>query len=287
MTPFEKATQNFIQHLSRDGRSTHTLKNYASDLESLSRFLREQSLTLNQLGLPQLQAYHEDLCHRGLKPNSRRRKIMTAKSFLRHLHGGKRLFSTEKLIPLDRVENPPKLINLETLKKIIADQDETAVGLRNRALLLTLWQTGALVTEVLDLRKIDLKEIPKTSELEIHFLGNRERRVRVGEECARALLNLKRELPKNKNYLFYGYHRAKPHDTRVTPRAIELQFRVWSKRYSEPQLRPRILRHAYIMDRFRAGASEKEIMDELGLRTAYVFALYKPLLKLEADIRGN
>ena len=105
--------------------------------------------------------------------------------------------------------------------------------------------------------------------------------------CAQALLDLKESLPQSKQYLFYGYHTGKIHTSRMSPRSIQLLFRVWAKRSGEKVLKPKLLRHLYIMDRFRAGAQKTEIMDELGLRTQYLFALYQPLLETDLSIPSN
>ena len=275
---FEKASQSFLVSLRSGGKSHNTIRNYASDLETLGSFLREHKLDYKSLALVDLDNYHRSLKIKGLKPNSRRRKIVTAKTFLRFMsaHIDLSTVGSEKVIPPEKVEKPPKLVAPSFVEAVIADQPLTPIGCRNRALIRVLWETGALVTEVLALKKTDFTKTHNGAV--IIFRGKRTRQCNIGPKATAALDELKAQLQSHQNYLFYGYTRGGPNPEKLSPRGVEMLFKAWSKKFKVKHFKPRIMRHLFVMRQLLHGRSETEVMGFLGLRTGYVFRIYRPLL---------
>src|SRR5262245_12943820 len=114
---FERAKKTFLGFLQARGKAVNTVKNYACDLTELGAFCETRSLDFQKLGLNDLENYHHELKAKGLRPNSRRRKLMTAKTFLRYLSGRMDVSTvgSDKMVPPDKVEAPPKLVARETL----------------------------------------------------------------------------------------------------------------------------------------------------------------------------
>lgn len=275
---FEKSKKTFLGFLQARGKALNTVKNYGHDLSELGQYCERHGLDYKRLGLAELDSYHRELSERGLKVNSRRRKLMTAKSFLRYLSGRSDVSTagSEKIVPPEKNERPPRLVPRASVLAIAESQPDTDIGLRNRALISTLLDTGMLVTEALTLRKQDCSYDKEGATLSIG--GKRARSVRVGMATAAALLELSKRLP-DVRYFFYGYTRSGPNAERLTARGVEVLFKAWAKFHRLPHLHPRTLRHIFVVESLLAGRSEAEVMAALALRTPYAFRVYRPLVE--------
>lgn len=274
---FERAKKTFLGFLQARGKAINTIKNYACDLTELENFCAEKSLDFQKLGLSELEAYHQELKAKGLRPNSRRRKLMTAKTFLRYLSGRMDVSTvgSEKIIPPEKVEKPPRLVDRRLVLKIIEDQPLSDIGFRNRALISVLLDSGMLVTEALALRQTDCSFDKLGASLNI--TGKRARTARVSLTTAEALRELSKRLDSQKHF-FYGYSKAGPNAEKLTPRGVEVLFKAWAKAYGLKHLHPRTMRHLFVVDALLAGKSENEIMQALALKTPYAFRVYRLLM---------
>lgn len=277
---FERAKKTFLGFLQARGKALNTVKNYQCDLTELGHYCDEQKLDFQKLGLPELENYHQALKAKGLKPNSRRRKIMTAKSFLRYLSGRMDVSTvgSEKIIPPEKVEKPPRLVPRELIDVIVSEQPDTAIGWRNRALIGVLLDTGMLVSEALSLKRQDCYfDTGKEKAATITIPGKRTRSVRVTPNTAAALKELLSRM-KEPKFFFHGFSKAGPLEGRMTPRGVEVLFKTWAKAHNQKHLHPRTLRHMYVVEQLIAGTSEADIMRALALRTPYAFRVYRPLV---------
>ncbi|MBF0442966.1 MAG: tyrosine-type recombinase/integrase [Oligoflexales bacterium] len=285
-TAFERAKKTFLGFLQARGKSLNTIKNYSCDLHTFGQFCETHQMDFQSLGISQLDSYHKTLMEQGLQTNSRRRKLITAKTFLRYLSGRMEVSTvgSEKLIPPEKVELPPKIPSREKINEIIQAQSRLdqkfGIGWRNQALIGILLETGMLVTEAVSLYQKDCTWNNTGALLQI--TGRRSRTVHVSIETANALRKLSEHLVGMK-YFFYGYSRSGPNAERLTPRGVELLFKAWSKTFGIEHLHPRTMRHLFIIDWLNQGKTEKEIMTYLGLKTAYIFPIYKPLLSSTID----
>jgi site-specific recombinase XerD len=206
---------------------------------------------------------------------------MTAKTFLRYL-GGRMDVATvgsERFVPPDKVEKPPKLVARETVLWLASNQPDTDIGWRNRALIGVLLETGMLVTEALALR-VDATGFDKDGAT-LSITGKRARTTRVSASTAKALREVSRRLIAQRSetrYFFYGYSKAGPNAEKLTPRGVEVLFKGWAKTHELRHFHPRTLRHLFVVDCLLSGKSESEVMQLLSLRTPYAFRVYRPLV---------
>ncbi|MBI3556445.1 MAG: tyrosine-type recombinase/integrase [Deltaproteobacteria bacterium] len=278
---FERAKKTFLGFLQARGKAVNTVKNYACDLGELGAYVEKRSLDFQRLGLPELEGFHQSLKEKGLRPNSRRRKIMTARTFLRYLSGRMDVstIGSEKLIPPEKVEKPPRLVPRESVFAIIDAQPDTDMGWRNRALIGVLLDTGMLVTEALALRPMDCYwDTTQEKAATLSVSGKRARSSRVSPQTAEALRQLTQRL-KTSKYFFHGYSRSGPNAERMTSRGVEVLFKGWSKTFGQKHLHPRTLRHLYVVDQLLKGKTENEVMQAIALRTPYAFRVYRPLIQ--------
>jgi len=121
-------------------------------------------------------------------------------------------------------EKTVKFLNLEQIEKLLLAPDtKSPKGLRDRAILESLFSTGLRIAELVALNKEQFNNIKEKKDLEISVIGkgSHPRTVYFSE---RALLWLKKYLETRKDKekaLFINYRARKDADTRLTPRSIE------------------------------------------------------------------
>ena len=276
---FDRSKKTFLGFLQARGKSIHTIRNYDCDLREFGAFCDRYSLDFQKLSLKDFEEFHKNLQERGLRSNSRRRKLMTVKFFLRYLSGRMdlSLVGVEKLIPPEKVEKPPKLPSLAELKDLYKIQPSTPIGTRNKVLIQLLLETGMLVSEALLLQKRDITFLTQRAALSVS--GKRARTLTVSSHCSKLLKRLIAETPKGV-FLFYGYTKAGPNAEKLTSRGVEILFKAWSTQLGiYPSIHPRTLRHVFVIQKLALGTSEKDIMIALGLKTPYAFRVYQELFK--------
>ncbi len=63
----------------------------------------------------------------------------------------------------------------------------------------------------------------------------------------------------------------------MTARGVELLFKAWGRQLGQKNLRPRVLRHMYIVSELQKGRTEGQIMGMVGLKTPYSFRVYRQI----------
>jgi integrase/recombinase XerD len=166
------------------GLAANTLLAYRSDLEGAAFWLEQQGWGLAAAGREQLQAYLAERVRAGIKPRSQARLVSSLKRFYQHL-------ARELLRPDDPsalLEAPklgrglPKaLAEREVEALLVAPDVQVVLGLRDRAMLETLYATGLRVSELvgLPLAAVNLRQ----GVLRVLGKGGKERLVPLGEEA--------------------------------------------------------------------------------------------------------
>lgn len=205
---------DFRYHLKNDKRlSENTIKAYMTDLELYGKFLKGYQ-GINDITLVEqlhIDRYIASLKRANLSKQSIARKIISIREFHKFL-------CTEKISDID----PGKYIDLpkpskslpvvltkdEVAKMIDSIQIDTPLGLRNKAMLETLYASGLRISELVGLRTIDIHLMEKY--IIVVGKGDKERMVPLGEMAVIALRNyLEKGRPflskKPGNTLFYNY----------------------------------------------------------------------------------
>jgi integrase/recombinase XerD len=166
----------------RDGLSKNTLEAYRRDLLLLSRWLvNHGDFSLHELPQETLAQYFSGLAACS-KPSSQRRTLSTLRRFFRHLLQEGRIERDPSLelgtpIPAERF---PRTLSENQVESLLAAPDTDSVfGLRDRAMLETLYACGLRVSELVGLK---LGEMDRTQGLlRITGKGAKERLVPLGE----------------------------------------------------------------------------------------------------------
>ncbi len=246
------------------GLSRNTLSAYRSDLEALSAWLKAPPATATR---EQLQSYLRRCVESGARPRSTARLLSSLRRFYQYL-------LREQLIPDDptaQLESPklgrplPKSLTEEQVEKLLQAPDvETALGLRDRAMLETLYATGLRVSELvgLTLQQANLQ----AGVIKVIGKGDKERLVPLGEE---AIEWLQRYLIAARAKLLHGQTTDALFPTARGAAMTRQAFWHNLKRYTrvagiETHLSPHTLRHAFATHLLNHGADLRVVQMLLG-----------------------
>jgi integrase/recombinase XerD len=177
----------FAAHLKLNrGYSDHTLSAYRSDLEKLPAYLDLRGWEMTPAGIERfhLDDFIQYLAELGLGPRSQARLISALKTFFGYL-------LDEKVIPTDPTEllkapklgrKIPEVLTYQEIRDLLGAIDLSYDhGLRDRALLETLYACGLRVSEATSLKLTNLYF--DQGFLRVTGKGNKERIVPIGGEA--------------------------------------------------------------------------------------------------------
>ncbi len=168
-----------------DGLADLTLAAYRRDLQAFGNWLeKERSRELSAVAPGDIEAYLAWRFARKTQPRSAARYTSSLKRFYRHL-------LRENLIPSDPTLNldspklprslPKSLSETEVEALLDVPDTDTALGLRDRAMLEVLYATGLRVSELVGLKLTAVSL--DAGVLRVTGKGNKERLVPLGEEA--------------------------------------------------------------------------------------------------------
>lgn len=275
---FAYALRSFMGYLEGTEKALHTVKNYQSDLRSFEDFLERglgsKRVLLHLVQREDLEQYHEFLKAEGFKSNTRRRKLLTVRRLLRYLTQRNQIgIDVGKKLPTPhKIERVPYTVpGEELLTAIRALPTGTELQARNRVLLWVLAETGCQVSEVTQVRPIDFE-----SDRLLTIRGKASRTVEISKPLAEAARTLPRK--DRQSPLFPGHNKFGPLGGAITSRGVELLVKGHSIRLGFPKLTPRTFRHSAVIRWHQEGTEQNVIQKRLGLRTAYAFRIYAPML---------
>jgi integrase/recombinase XerD len=188
MSAFLKSFKAYLQ-LERS-MAAYTVESYLRDAGMLLDYLATENpgLALADVKLPHLQGFVQTIHELGLAPASQARILSGIKSFFRYLllEGSITVDPTELLAAPKTRRSLPEVLTTEDIDAIMAAIDHsTPEGMRNRAMLETLYSSGLRVSELIGLQISNLY-------LDVGFLrvvgkGNKERLVPLGQEAAKQI----------------------------------------------------------------------------------------------------
>ena len=261
----------FIGFLRAEQRaSPETLRNYASDLRQLHRFLLSRRLVSspidpNSLSSDAVRAYLQWLDQKGAKPSSLARKLAAVRSFYRYL-SRRGIVSCN---PVDGMRTPkqPKLLP-RVLTKDDADAlmtfpvGQTVWSLRDRALLETLYSTGARVSELVALDIGDVRE--PEGLVRLQGKGRKERIVPIGEVALDAIRHYRVSLPLQSSGVPARALFCNQRGGRLTSRSVARIVTRYSSRLAGGAVSPHTLRHSFATHLLDEGADLRSIQEMLG-----------------------
>lgn len=281
--PLARALRDFFaDHLPRlRGLSPHTVLSYRDSLRLLLCFVAARcERAVATLDVPDLepQAILDFLHHleheRQSTASTRNVRLAAIHAFFRYLgaHDPERLEQCQRIlgVPFKRARaRPVEYLAYEELTAVLGTIDRaTAAGRRDYALLATMFNTGARVQEILDLRISDL-QLQRPFQVRLVGKGRKERLCPLWPQTAQVLgewLEERRVDPRSEERLFLN-HRREPL-TRFGVRYLLAKYgtraQTAAASLAGKRLHPHTLRHSTAAHLLKAGVDLSTISHWLG-----------------------
>lgn len=260
---------SFLDYLSVErGLSKNTILSYRKDLDIYTDFLESHSVnTLSRIVKNDITNFMLSQKDKGISANSIARRLAAIRMFHRFLTRERILKSD----PSNLIDSPklwkkiPETLSLNEVESMIAAPDiRDKQGIRDRAILETLYATGMRVSEAVNLKKDSVN-------LDIGFLrcigkGDKERVIPLGKKAIASINKyLEASRPaflkkKESDFLFVS---------RFGKKISRQSFWKIIKRYAKEAhikkpMKPHILRHSFATHLLERGADLRSVQEMLG-----------------------
>jgi integrase/recombinase XerC len=271
----DKAVWAFLTFLEIErGASRETLRNYASDIRQFVSFLtagvaENRPIDPAAVQSDSVRAYLQWLDRKHEKRTSLARKLACLRSFFRYLQ-------REGVVsqnPAEDVRSPklpkqlPRVLTKDEAQALLELPDATTgLSLRDRAILETLYSTGARVSEIVGINIEDLST--KEGLVRLQGKGRKERIVPIGDVAVEAIRHYRAWLDSSPD----GQH-SRPNKTalfrnsrggRLTTRSVARLVARYSRVLPGGPVSPHTLRHSFATHLLDEGADLRAIQEMLG-----------------------
>ncbi|MFR8979683.1 tyrosine recombinase [Catenibacterium sp.] len=161
------------------GLSENTVDGYMRDLRAFYDYI---DYDIKKFDLAHLHTYFSELKDDGYKVTSIRRKIVSLRQYNEFLSRTKGMKDVMSQYELPKTEKKlPQVLSLEEIVKVINHIDDTtAVGKRNKSMMLLLVSTGMRISELVHLEINDINH--SVSNVRVIGKGNKERLIPLDQE---------------------------------------------------------------------------------------------------------
>jgi len=261
----DRYVDKFIRYLELEKNfSPHTILNYKLDLIDFKNFLKDTPLEkVEYLTLRQFLAH---LKEKGLTNRSISRKLSCLRSFFKFLfREGLIKDNPATLLSSPKLSRslPQFLTEGEMFKLLEMPSDNTELGLRDRALLETLYSTGMRVSELVSLDVDSIDFVGST--VKVIGKGRKERLLPIGEKALEAIhnyLELRNSNVENKQKraLFLNKNKG-----RLTTRGVRKIIARYVKKASlRGGISVHTFRHSFATHLLNRGADLRSVQELLG-----------------------
>jgi integrase/recombinase XerC len=279
-TTMQEALADYLRHLALEkNASEYTVKSYREDLTQALDFFRTRlgTATLNvaQLNTRLLRAHTAWLHDQGYAKSTIARRIAAVRSWCRFMCRQGTLTAN----PADGLRGPrqdkklPHFLGTEALVELLAAPPGEPMGLRDRAMLETLYSAGLRVGELvrLDVGDIDLQSATAI----VRGKGKRERLAILGEPAIAALqawLAVRGSACRSdkQEAIFLNKHGG-----RLTTRSVgRLLHKYLAQVGLDPRTSPHSLRHSFATHLLDNGADIRGVQELLGHKSLGTTQIY-------------
>ena len=265
--------------------SPNSVSAYVNDINKLIMFVEEHypDLTPETVKLAQLRKFVEWMNQNGISPRTQARTISGVKSFYKFLL----IEEAVENDPTTLLESPrigrklPEILTDDEINNLIDAIDVTkAEGLRNRAILETLYSCGLRVSELVDLKVSNLHF--EQEFLRIAGKGERERLVPISkraiEDIKKYLVNSRKKLVIEKgfeNVVFLNRRGRKLSRVMIFTIIKNLADKI----KLEKNISPHTFRHSFASALVQGGADLRTVQEMLGHESILTTEIYAHLDK--------
>ncbi|SEM63891.1 integrase/recombinase XerD [Mucilaginibacter gossypiicola] len=263
--------------------SDNSIEAYSRDIEKLYQYSDSQIVKLKPklITLTDLRGFINWINELGMIPSSQARILSGIKAFYKYLL----MEDMIKTDPSELLESPkirrklPDTLSYEEINKIIAALDlAKPEGMRNKAILETLYGSGLRVSELTELKLSNLY-------LDIEFIkvtgkGNKERLVPIGSEAIKAMKlwieNVRVHNPIKKGEEDYVFLNRR--GTRLSRQIIFLTIKGLAETIGlKKKISPHTFRHSFATHLVEGGADLRAVQEMLGHESITTTEIYTHL----------
>ena len=243
--------------------SNNTIKSYMTDLYKFKKFLNDDNYDINKISRKQIRAFLSLEFDKKFSDRTIARRLASIKSYFKFLVKSEQIYSN----PTENIRSPkiarslPNFIDQKIIDLLMDSPDEnTAIGLRDKAMLELFYSTGMRLSELVSLNhgSIDYKN----NLIRLFGKGSKERLVPFGN---RAKLYLEKYTISRKNKDFNKPLFITKREKRISKRTVQRRISMYIKLVADGnQLGPHILRHSFATHLIENGAGIRTVKDLLG-----------------------
>ncbi len=267
----QRYIDKFINYLKVErNASGHTINNYTIDLDSFSLFLAGKDIS--QVNHLVLRRFLAEMRSKSYAKRTIARKLASLRSFFKFLYREGYIKSN----PVTAISSPrldkklPKFLDVNKVVQLILKPDtNTNAGLRDRAILETLYSTGIRVSELVGLDSGDIDYI--SGVIKVFGKGSKERMVPIGDEALNAIRRYNKKKDKKDKDAVFLNNRA----GRLTDRSVRRILDKYVRQCAiEEKISPHSLRHSFathLLDRGADLRSVQELLGHMNLSTTQIY----------------
>ncbi len=247
----------------------NTFVSYEFDLTSYKHFLDRLGIgRADQIAEEHISKFIQALHERRLSPRSIARTLSAVRGFHRYMVGedAAKDDPTQNIDALKRTKSLPEVLTVVEIDKILEQPDKAKpLGIRDRAVLETLYATGMRVSELVNLKQSNL--LFREELVLVYGKGSKERLIPIGKSArdwithyqtnARSIYARK---GKALDVLFLNGR-----GTKITRQAIWNMIRKYSRAAGiTKEVHPHTLRHSFATHLLEGGADLRAVQEMLG-----------------------
>jgi len=249
--------------------SPNTVDSYGNDISKLLEFTEMCGITdENVIDYSLLNKFFRHLSELGIASSSAARYLSSIKSYFNYLRSNNYIENdpSEKISSPKRTRSLPAVLTFEEIEAILNSPDpEDKLGLRDKALLETMYSSGLRVSEAINIHTSDL--MLQEELIRVLGKGSKERIVPIGSSAidwiSKYLINSRPSLEKKGKSLNFVF---------LNSRGTKLsRMGVWKilRRYTveagiKREVHPHTFRHSFATHLLEGGADLRSVQEMLG-----------------------
>jgi site-specific recombinase XerD len=290
--PIIKQIPDFLDYCEIEkGLSDNTQKNYSRYLKKFTDWLKatkKENMLPHDLTPEEVWNYRLFLARFKDKNQDKPLSKLTQNYYLIALRSLLSFFTDKDIIslPADKIQLPKdakkektvKFLTLDQVEKLLlAPNTETNDGLRDRAILESLFSTGLRIAELVALNKEQFKALSDKKDLELGIIGKGKhpRTVYFSERALNWVKKYLKTRDDEDKALFIHYRARTASEGRLTARSIERIVKKYATLGNIPFFTtPHTLRHSYATDLLGQGVDLRTIQEFLGHKNIATTQIY-------------
>ena len=269
-TALDRQISKFYDYLRLEKQvARNTFVSYEFDLTRYREFLRRSDIeSAQKVKENNISGFIKFLHSRNLAPRSIARSVSAIRGFHRFLAGEDETQDdpTQNVDSVKRTKNLPDVLSVHQIDQIFEQPDtRIPLGIRDRAILETLYATGMRVSELVDLNQSSL--MVDENLVLVYGKGSKERLVPIGRSARNWIKRYQKESRplyarkgKSLDAIFLNAH-----GSRLTRQAIWEIIRKYSNAAGiKKHVHPHTLRHSFATHLLEGGADLRAVQEMLG-----------------------